>query len=53
MTYDQFIKLLNYCFDNPNDYLVIDCDNNSYYKKFNPLIINNKQWWIKIMLYNK
>ena len=41
MTYDQFIKLLNYCFDKPNEYLVVDPDNNLYSKKINQLIINN------------
>ena len=41
MTYDQFIELLNYCFDKPHEYLVVDRDNNLYYKKFNQLIINN------------
>ena len=41
MTYDQFIELLNYCFDKPHEYLVVDRDNNTYYKKFNQLIIHN------------
>ena len=30
ITYDQFIKLLNYCFDKPHEYLVVDPDNNFY-----------------------
>ena len=41
MTYDQFIELLNYCFDRPHKYLVVDQDNNLYCKNFNQLIINN------------
>ena len=41
MTYDQFVELLNYCFDKPHEYLVVDRDNNTYYKKFNQLIIHN------------
>ena len=32
MIYDQFIKLLNYRFDKPHEYLVVDRDNNLYYK---------------------
>ena len=28
MTYNQFIELLNYCFDRPHEHLVIDQDNN-------------------------
>ena len=27
MTYDQFIELLNYCFDKPHEYLVVDRNN--------------------------
>ena len=42
MTYDQFIELLNYCFDKPPEYLVTDRDNNLYFKKFNQFTINNK-----------
>ena len=33
--YDQFIELLNYCFDKPHEYLVVDRDKNTYCKKFN------------------
>ena len=41
MTYDQFIELLNYCFDKPHEYLVINRDNNTYWKKFDRIIIIN------------
>ena len=42
MSYDQFIELLNYSFDKPHEYLVINRDNNTYWKKFDRIIINNK-----------
>ena len=32
MTYDQYIELLNYCFDKPHEYLVVDPDNNLFFK---------------------
>ena len=41
MSYDQFIELLNYCFDKPHEYLVINRDNNTYWKKFDRIIIHN------------
>ena len=33
--------MLEYVFDKQYNWLLIDCDNNTYYKKFNQLIINN------------
>ena len=35
--------LLMYVFQKPYDYIVIDRDNNSYYRKFNKIEIYSKQ----------
>ena len=43
MTYDQFIKFSNYCFDKPYEYLVVHLDNNLYYKKSNQSILSNNK----------
>ena len=37
------VQIPNYCFNKPHEYLVVDRDNNTYYKKFNQLIINNNK----------
>ena len=41
MSYENFLKLLEYVFDKQYNWLLIDRDNNIYYKNFNQLIINN------------
>ena len=40
---DVFFDLLMYVFQKPYDYIVIDRDNNSYYRKFNKIEIYSKQ----------
>ena len=41
MSYEEFLEMLGYVFDKQYNWLVVDRDNNLYYKKFNLLIINN------------
>ena len=41
ISYEEFLKMLEYVFDKQYNWLLIDRDNNTYYKKFNQLIINN------------
>ena len=41
MSYEDFLKILEYVFDKQYNWLLIDRDNNTYYKKFNKLIMNN------------
>ena len=41
ISYDQFIELLNYCFNKSHEYLVINRDNYTYWKKFDRIIIHN------------
>ena len=36
---DDFFNLLEFVFQKPYDYLVLDCDNNEYYRKFNKISI--------------
>lgn len=36
---DEFYKLLNFVFKKPFDYLVIDKDNNMYYRRFNKILL--------------
>ena len=40
---DVFFDLLTYAFQKPFDYLVLDRDNNEYYRKFNKIEIYNKE----------
>ena len=40
---DVFFDLLAYAFQKPFDYLVLDRDNNEYYRKFNKIEIYNKE----------
>ena len=40
---DVFFDLLAYAFHKPFDYLVLDRDNNEYYRKFNKIEIYNKE----------
>ena len=35
MPYEDFFKMLEYVFDKEYNWLLIDRDNNTYYKKFN------------------
>ena len=39
----MFFDLLAYAFQKPFDYLVLDRDNNEYYRKFNKIEIYNKE----------
>ena len=41
ISYEEFLKMLEHVFDKQYNWLLIDRDNNTYYKKFNQLIINN------------
>ena len=41
MSYEEFLKMLEYVFDKQYNWLLIDCDNNTDYKKFKQLIIKN------------
>ena len=41
MSYDDFLAMLEYVFDKPYNWLMIDRDNNTYWKKFDRIIINN------------
>ena len=41
---DDFFNLLEFVFQKPYDYLVLDRDNNEYYRKFNKIcILGNDQ----------
>ena len=40
---DVFFDLLLYVFQKPYDYLVLDRDNNEYYRRFNKIVVYNKQ----------
>ena len=40
---DVFFDLLRYVFQKPFDYLVLDRDNNEYYRKFNKIEIYSKE----------
>jgi len=41
MTYDEFVDMLDFAFDQPYNWLMIDRDNNTYWKKFDRIIIHN------------
>ena len=41
ISYEEFLKMLEYVFDKQYNWLLINRDNNTYYKKFNQLIIKN------------
>ena len=41
MTYDEFVDMLDFLFDKPYNWLMIDRDNNTYWKKFDRIIIHN------------
>ena len=43
MTYDEFVDMLDFAFDKPYNWLMIDRDNNTYWKKFDRVIINNNK----------
>ena len=43
LTKDVFFDLLLYLFQKPYDYIVIDCNNNEYYRRWNKIEIYNKQ----------
>ena len=40
MTHEQFVKLLNHCFDKAHEFLIIDNDNNLYNKKIHQFVIH-------------
>ena len=41
MTYDEFVDMLDFAFDQPYNWLMIDRDSNTYWKKFDRIIIHN------------
>ena len=41
MMYEEFVDMLDYAFDKPYNWLMIDPDNNTCWKKFDRIIINN------------
>ena len=43
LTKDVFFDLLLYVFQKPYDYILIDRDNNEYFRNFNKIVVYNKQ----------
>ena len=45
MSYEKILEMLEYVIEKQYNWLVVDRDNNLYYKKLNQSITNNNEKW--------